>query len=109
MHAMATAVNSAAGNNLPASTPQVAATASTGRAANSESSTTPYPSANAAPPHNYGAAVHLNITRNLGKRVKDAAGHDVEVRSFADLKQVGDGYGVTYYPHQNMHWSDTGH
>lgn len=59
--------------------------------------------------HNYGAAVDLNITGYVGKRVKDAAGHDVEVRSFADLKHVGDGYGVTYYPHENMHWSDTGH
>jgi hypothetical protein len=92
---MATAVNNAAGNNLPASTPQVAATASTGRAATSESSTTPYPAAKVARRHNYGAAVRLNNTRDLGKRVKDTAGHAVEGRSFADLKHVGDGYGVT--------------
>lgn len=59
--------------------------------------------------HNCGAAVHLNITGYVGKRVKHAAGHDVEVRSFADPKHVGDGYGVTYHPHENMHWSDTSH
>ncbi|MGC2960305.1 LysM peptidoglycan-binding domain-containing protein [Paraburkholderia graminis] len=59
--------------------------------------------------HNYGAAVDMNITGYVGKRIKDAAGHEVELRSFADLKHVGDGYGVTYYPHENMHWSDTGH
>jgi LysM repeat protein len=59
--------------------------------------------------HNYGAAVDLNITGYVGKRVKDVTGHDVQLSSFADLKQVGHGYGVNYYPHENMHWSDTGH
>ena len=65
--------------------------------------------------HNYSAAVDLNITGYVGKPVRDAAGHDVEVRSFADLKHVGVGVGygygngATYYPHENMHWSHTGH
>ncbi|RAS27795.1 LysM peptidoglycan-binding domain-containing protein [Paraburkholderia bryophila] len=59
--------------------------------------------------HNYGAAVDLNITGYVGKRVKDVTGNEVALSSFADLKHVGHGYGVNYYPHENMHWSDTGH
>jgi LysM repeat protein len=59
--------------------------------------------------HNYGAAVDLNIAGYAGKRVKDSTGTEVLIHSFADLKQLGHGYGVIYYPHENMHWSDTGH
>lgn len=58
--------------------------------------------------HNYGAAVDINITGYVGKKIKDASGHEVELKSFADLKLVGYGYGVHYYPKENMHWSDTG-
>lgn len=57
---------------------------------------------------NLTAAVHLNIAGYVGRRVNDAAGHDVELRSFVDPKHVGDGCGVTYYPHENMYWSDAG-
>lgn len=59
--------------------------------------------------HNFGAAVDMNISGYVGKTMKDASGHDVKINSFADLKHVGDGYGVTYFPKENMHWSDTGH
>ncbi len=59
--------------------------------------------------HNYGAAVDLNIAGYVGKRIRDASGTQVQLNSFADLKQVGHDYGVIYYPHENMHWSDTGH
>ena len=41
--------------------------------------------------------------------MKDASRHDVELKSFDDLKVVGVGYGVIYYPKENMHWSDNGH
>ncbi|WP_321951193.1 LysM peptidoglycan-binding domain-containing protein [Paraburkholderia bannensis] len=59
--------------------------------------------------HNYGGAVDLHINGYVGKRVKDFTGAEVLLHSFADLKQLGHGYGVIYYPHENMHWSDTGH
>lgn len=59
--------------------------------------------------HNYGAAVDLNISGYVGKSIKDSTDTEVQLNSFADLKQVGHGYGVIYYPHENMHWSDTGH
>ncbi|WP_431823328.1 LysM peptidoglycan-binding domain-containing protein [Burkholderia sp. F1] len=59
--------------------------------------------------HNYGAAVDLNIAGYAGKKIKDSSGHDVEVKSFDDLKKLGHGYGVIYFPKEKMHWSDTGH
>lgn len=59
--------------------------------------------------HNWGAAVDMNITGYIGKKMKDSGGHDVEIKSFHDLEVVGAGYGVVYYPKENMHWSDTGH
>jgi LysM repeat protein len=59
--------------------------------------------------HNWGAAVDINISGYIGKKMKDASGHDVELKSFDDLKVVGVGYGVIYYPKENMHWSDNGH
>lgn len=59
--------------------------------------------------HNFGAAVDLRITGYVGKKMKDASGNDVEIKSFTDLKNVGIDYGVIYYPKENMHWSDTGH
>lgn len=59
--------------------------------------------------HNYGAAVDLNITGYVNKKMKDAGGHDVEIKSFDDLKNIGHGYGVTYFSKENMHWSANGH
>ncbi|MGV2292994.1 LysM peptidoglycan-binding domain-containing protein [Trinickia sp. YCB016] len=58
--------------------------------------------------HNSGAAVDLNITGYTGKKMKDSSGHDVELKSFEDLKKVGIDYGVIYFPKENMHWSDNG-
>jgi hypothetical protein len=59
--------------------------------------------------HNFGAAVDLNISNFAGKKVKDAAGDEIEVKSFKDLTAIGATYGVNYYSGENMHWSDTGH
>ncbi|RQH01678.1 LysM peptidoglycan-binding domain-containing protein [Paraburkholderia dinghuensis] len=58
--------------------------------------------------HNFGAAVDLNIIGHTGKKMKDSSGHDVEIKSFDDLKAVGAGYGVRYFEKENMHWSDNG-
>lgn len=59
--------------------------------------------------HNFGAAVDLNIANYSGKKVKDASGDEVEVKTFKDLTAIGASYGVIYYSGENMHWSDTGH
>ena len=65
-----------------------------------------------APPglskHNQGKAYDLNISGHIGKRMKDATNTEVQINSFHDLKQVGAGYDVIYFPQENMHWSDTG-
>lgn len=58
---------------------------------------------------NFGGAADMNISGYVGKTMKDASGHDVKLKSFSDLKLVGTGYGVTYFPHENMHRSDTAH
>lgn len=58
--------------------------------------------------HNYGAAVDLNISGFAGKRMKDVTNTEVQINSFHDLRVVGEGYGVIYFPQENMHWSDHG-
>lgn len=58
--------------------------------------------------HNYAAAVDMNISQYIGKLVKNAAGDEVKLSSFKDLKELGASYGVKYFPKENMHWSDTG-
>jgi LysM repeat protein len=58
--------------------------------------------------HNFGAAIDMNITHYVGKKVKDADGDEIELKSFSDLVQVGNSYGVRFYAGENMHWSDTG-
>jgi LysM repeat protein len=59
--------------------------------------------------HNYGAAIDMNIAGYLKKKVRDACGYEIELKSFADLVKVGRSYGVIFWSGENMHWSDTGH
>ncbi|KWK83877.1 hypothetical protein WM16_31625 [Burkholderia ubonensis] len=59
--------------------------------------------------HNFGGAVDINISGYANKKVKNADGHEVELKSFKDLVSLGASYGVHYFPAERMHWSDTGH
>jgi LysM repeat protein len=58
--------------------------------------------------HNFGAAVDLNIQNFAGKKIKDASGDEIDVKSFDDLIRIGTSYGVIYFSGENMHWSDNG-
>ncbi|RFU45008.1 LysM peptidoglycan-binding domain-containing protein [Paraburkholderia sp. DHOC27] len=58
--------------------------------------------------HNYGAAIDMNIPDFTGKNVQDAHGDEIAIKSFADLKAIGQSYGVRFFPVETMHWSDNG-
>jgi hypothetical protein len=59
--------------------------------------------------HNAAAAVDMNIGNYVGKTIKDNTGAKIKIENFDDLVDVGESYGVKYFPKENMHWSDTGH
>ena len=58
--------------------------------------------------HNFGGAIDLRISGYNGKTMKNKAGENVLINSWAKLVVVGATYNVNYYPAENMHWSDTG-
>lgn len=58
--------------------------------------------------HNFGAAIDINVDGYIGKTVKDGHGDDIKIKSFHDLKVIGQSYGVKYFAIEKMHWSDSG-